>query len=37
MAIYDRLVADLYLTGGAAGTAATYTAGIFLIELYGYA
>ncbi len=26
----------LYLTGGAAGTAATYTAGKFLIELYGY-
>lgn len=26
----------LYLTGGAAGTAATYTAGKFLIELDGY-
>ncbi len=26
----------LYLTGGAAGTAATYTAGKFLIELLGY-
>lgn len=26
----------LYLTGGAAGTAATYTAGKFLIELFGY-
>lgn len=26
----------LYLTGGAAGTAATYTAGQFLIELEGY-
>ncbi len=26
----------LYLTGGAAGTAATYTAGKFLIEIYGY-
>lgn len=26
----------LYLLGGAAGTAATYTAGKFLIELYGY-
>lgn len=26
----------LYLTGGAGGTAATYTAGKFLIELYGY-
>jgi len=26
----------LYLTGGAAGTAATYSAGKFLIELYGY-
>lgn len=26
----------LYLTGGAAGTAATYTAGQFLIELWGY-
>lgn len=26
----------LYLTGGEAGTAATYTAGKFLIELYGY-
>ena len=26
----------LYLTGGAAGTAAAYTAGKFLIELYGY-
>jgi hypothetical protein len=26
----------LYLTGGAAGTAATYTAGKFLIELEGY-
>lgn len=26
----------LYLTGGAAGTAATYTAGKFLIELSGY-
>jgi len=25
----------LYLTGGAAGTAATYTAGIFLIEFWG--
>jgi hypothetical protein len=25
----------LYLTGGAAGTAATYTAGILLIELFG--
>ena len=32
------LVADkyLYLTGGAAGTAATYTAGRFLIEFWGY-
>lgn len=31
-------VADqyLYLTGGAAGTAATYTAGKFLIEMEGY-
>lgn len=28
--------AYLYLTGGAAGTAATYTAGKFLIELEGY-
>lgn len=27
----------LYLTGGEAGTAATYTAGKFLIELFGYA
>lgn len=27
----------LYLTGGEAGTAATYTAGQFLIELYGVA
>jgi hypothetical protein len=27
----------LYLTGGAAGTAAAYTAGQFLIELFGYA
>jgi hypothetical protein len=27
----------LYLTGGAAGTADTYSAGQFLIELYGYA
>ena len=27
----------LYLTGGEAGTAATYTAGKFLIELQGYA
>jgi hypothetical protein len=27
----------LYLTGGAAGTAASYTAGIFLIELFGTA
>lgn len=27
----------LYLTGGAAGTAATYTAGQFLIEFEGYA
>lgn len=27
----------LYLTGGAAGTAATYTAGKFLITIYGYA
>lgn len=26
----------LYLTGGAGGTAATYTAGKFLIEIYGY-
>lgn len=26
----------LYLTGGAGGTAAAYTAGKFLIELYGY-
>jgi hypothetical protein len=26
----------LYLTGGAAGTAASYTAGKFLIELFGY-
>lgn len=26
----------LYLTGGAAGTVGTYTAGIFLIELFGY-
>jgi hypothetical protein len=26
----------LYLTGGAAGTAATYTAGKFLLELKGY-
>lgn len=26
----------LYLTGGAGGTAATYTAGKFLIELFGY-
>lgn len=26
----------LYLTGGAAGTAAPYTAGKFLVELYGY-
>lgn len=26
----------LYLTGGAAGTAASYTAGRFLIELWGY-
>lgn len=26
----------LYLTGGAAGTAGTYTAGKFLIDLYGY-
>jgi hypothetical protein len=26
----------LYLTGGAAGTAAAYTAGKFLIELFGY-
>lgn len=26
----------LYLTGGAAGTAATYTAGKFLIEVFGY-
>jgi hypothetical protein len=26
----------LYLTGGAAGTAATYTGGKFLIELFGY-
>lgn len=26
----------LYLTGGAAGTAGTYTAGKFLIELFGY-
>jgi len=26
----------LYLTGGAGGTAGTYTAGKFLIELYGY-
>lgn len=26
----------LYLTGGEAGTAATYTAGKFLIELWGY-
>jgi hypothetical protein len=26
----------LYLTGGAAGTAATYTAGKFLIEIFGY-
>lgn len=26
----------LYLTGGAAGTAATYTAGKFLLELFGY-
>lgn len=26
----------LYLTGGEAGTAATYTAGKFLIELFGY-
>ena len=25
----------VYLTGGAAGTAATYTAGVLLIELYG--
>lgn len=32
------LVADkyLYLTGGEGGTAGTYTAGKFLIELYGY-
>lgn len=26
----------LYLTGGAGGTAATYTAGKFLIEMFGY-
>ena len=26
----------MYTTGGAAGTAATYTAGQFMIELYGY-
>lgn len=26
----------LYLTGGAGGTAATYTAGKFLIEIFGY-
>jgi hypothetical protein len=26
----------LYLTGGAAGTAAAYTAGKFLLELFGY-
>lgn len=26
----------IYLTGGAAGTAATYTAGKFLIEIFGY-
>lgn len=26
----------LYLTGGAGGTAATYTAGKFILELYGY-
>ncbi len=26
----------LYLTGGAAGTAATYTAGKFLLEFFGY-
>lgn len=26
----------LYLTGGEGGTAGTYTAGKFLIELYGY-
>lgn len=26
----------IYLTGGAGGTAATYTAGKFLIEIYGY-
>lgn len=34
----DVPVADqyLYLLGGAAGTAATYTAGKFLIELFGY-
>jgi hypothetical protein len=34
----DLPVADqyLYLTGGAAGTAAAYTAGKFLIELFGY-
>ena len=28
--------AYLYLTGGEASTAGTYTAGKFLIELYGY-
>jgi hypothetical protein len=34
----DLPVADqyLYLTGGAAGTPAAYTAGKFLIELFGY-
>jgi hypothetical protein len=34
----DLPVADqyLYLTGGAAGTAAAYTAGKFLLELFGY-
>lgn len=34
----DTPVADqyMYLTGGAAGTAAAYTAGKFLIELFGY-
>lgn len=35
---FDTVAADkyLYLTGGAGGTAGTYTAGKFIIDLYGY-
>ena len=35
LAVVPAAAEYLYLTGGAAGTAATYTAGKFLLELYG--